>query len=48
MVESDAEVLVKEERWWRRFQQRLPLQSSSTGGIQPLFFVALISASTHY
>jgi hypothetical protein len=37
MVESDVEVFVKEER--RSEPITVPLQSSSGGGLQPLYFV---------
>jgi hypothetical protein len=39
MVESDVEALVKEERCRRRFWQQFPLQSSSDGRLQTLYFM---------
>jgi hypothetical protein len=38
MVESAADVLVKEERRAEAIRTAVPLQSSSGGGLQPLYF----------
>jgi hypothetical protein len=48
MVESDVEVLAKEERRLEVILAAVPLQSSLGGDLHPLIFSCPVSTSAHH